>query len=86
MRRRRASAGDNTGGRVAVDVRVRVYPDTAAEARGVVVEDFGELAGSAGAGASVAGRPARPFVGPPLQRDHLGAGAGRPGMPRLDVA
>ena len=47
MKRRRASAGDNTDGGVAVDVRVRVYPGTAAEAGGVVVEDFGELAGQA---------------------------------------
>ena len=47
MKRRDASADDNTDGRVAVDVRVRVYPDTDAEARGVVVEDFGELAGQA---------------------------------------
>ena len=47
MKRRRASAGDNTDGRVAVDVRVRVYPGTDAEAGGVVVEDFGELAGQA---------------------------------------
>jgi hypothetical protein len=47
MKRRRASAGDNFAGRVAVDVRVRVYPGTHAEARGVVVEDFGELAGQA---------------------------------------
>ena len=45
MKRRRAS--DNTDGRVAVDVRVRVYPGTDAEAGGVVVEDFGELAGQA---------------------------------------
>ena len=47
MKRRRASAGDNADGRVAVDVRVRVYPGTDAEAGGVVVEDFGELAGQA---------------------------------------
>jgi hypothetical protein len=47
MKRRRASAGDNNDGRVAVDVRVRVYPDTDAEARGVVVEDFGAIAGQA---------------------------------------
>ena len=47
MKRRDASADDNTDSRVAVDVRVRVYPDTDAEARGVVVEDFGELAGQA---------------------------------------
>ncbi|MFV9633783.1 MULTISPECIES: hypothetical protein [Mycobacterium] len=28
---------------LAVDVRVRVHPDTDAEARGVIVEDFGEM-------------------------------------------
>ena len=32
---------------VAVSMRVRVYPDTEAEARGVVVEDFGEMAAQA---------------------------------------
>ncbi len=32
---------------LAVNMRVRVYPGTAAESRGVVVEDFGELAGYA---------------------------------------
>lgn len=32
---------------VAVDQRVRVFVDTDDEARGVVVEDFGELAGHA---------------------------------------
>ncbi len=32
---------------LAVNVRVRVYPGTNAESRGVVVEDFGELAGQA---------------------------------------
>ena len=30
---------------IAVDRRVRVYPHTEAEARGVIVEDFGETAG-----------------------------------------
>jgi hypothetical protein len=30
---------------MAVDMRVRVYPGTDAECRGVVVEDFGETAG-----------------------------------------
>ncbi|MEO3761034.1 hypothetical protein ABGB19_22465 [Mycobacterium sp. B14F4] len=28
---------------LAVDMRVRVYPDSDAESRGVVVEDFGEM-------------------------------------------
>lgn len=32
---------------VAVDQRVRVFVDTDDEARGVIVEDFGELAGHA---------------------------------------
>jgi hypothetical protein len=40
-------SGQNGGGPVAVDVRVRVYPNTDAEERGVVVEDFGETAGHA---------------------------------------
>jgi len=30
---------------VAVDMRVRVYPGTDAECRGVVVDDFGQTAG-----------------------------------------
>ena len=30
---------------IAVDMRVRVYPDTDAEALGVIVEDFGDAAG-----------------------------------------
>jgi hypothetical protein len=32
---------------VAVNMRVRVYPGTGAESRGVVVEDFGEMAAQA---------------------------------------
>jgi hypothetical protein len=32
---------------LAVNMRVRVYPGSDAESRGVVVEDFGELAGQA---------------------------------------
>ena len=31
---------------IAVDMRVRVYPNTEAEALGVIVEDFGDTAGS----------------------------------------
>jgi hypothetical protein len=38
-------AGDNQGSRVAVDMRVRVYPGTDAECRGTVVDDFGETGG-----------------------------------------
>ena len=42
-----ASAGDTGDSRVAVNVRVRVYPGTAGEVRGTVVEDFGDLAAHA---------------------------------------
>ena len=41
---------DNEGqsdAHLAVNMRVRVYPGTDAESRGVIVEDFGELAGQA---------------------------------------
>jgi hypothetical protein len=39
---------DETGdSRVAVNVRVRVYPGTDGEVAGTVVEDFGDLAGQA---------------------------------------
>ena len=36
-----------TDARLAVNMRVRVYPGTDAESAGVIVEDFGELAGQA---------------------------------------
>ncbi len=36
-----------TGGHLAVNMRVRVYPGTDGESPGVIVEDFGELAGQA---------------------------------------
>jgi len=39
------TAGDTGDSRVAVKVRVRVYPGTDGEVRGIVVEDFGDLAG-----------------------------------------
>ena len=39
--------GGRTDAHLAVNMRVRVYPGTDAECRGVVVEDFGELAGHA---------------------------------------
>ena len=39
------STGDTGDGRVAVNVRVRVYPGSDGEVRGIVVEDFGDLAG-----------------------------------------
>ncbi len=32
---------------LAVDMRVRVYPGTDTESRGVIVDDFGDLAGQA---------------------------------------
>ena len=39
-----ATAGDTGDSRVAMNVRVRVYPGTDGEVRGTVVEDFGDLA------------------------------------------
>ena len=51
MKRRRkdasGTAGDTGDSRVAVNVRVRVYPGTDGEVGGTVVEDFGDLAGQA---------------------------------------
>jgi hypothetical protein len=51
MKRRMKGAGvtaaDSGDGRVAVNVRVRVYPGTDGEVGGTVVEDFGDLAGHA---------------------------------------
>jgi hypothetical protein len=41
------TAGDTGDNRVAVNVRVRVYPGTDGEVGGTVVEDFGDLAGHA---------------------------------------
>jgi len=41
------TAGDTGDSRVAVNVRVRVYPGTDGEVGGTVVEDFGDLAGHA---------------------------------------
>ena len=40
-------AGSTRDSRVAVNVRVRVYPGTDAEVRGTVVEDYGEMVGHA---------------------------------------
>jgi hypothetical protein len=37
------SAKSGTDGQLAVDARVRVYPDSPAESRGVIVEDFGAM-------------------------------------------
>jgi hypothetical protein len=36
-----------TDGHLAVNMRVRIYPGSDAESRGVIVEDFGDLAGQA---------------------------------------
>jgi hypothetical protein len=41
----RETTDANDGAKLAVDRRVRVYPDTDRESRGVVVDDFGEAAG-----------------------------------------
>jgi hypothetical protein len=41
------TAGDTGDSRVAVNVRVCVYPGTDGEVGGTVVEDFGDLAGHA---------------------------------------
>ena len=41
----RGTGGDTGDSRVAVNVRVRVYPGTDGEVGGTVVEDFGDLAG-----------------------------------------
>ena len=46
-KRARELTDENGDPPVAVGVRVRVYPDTDAEDRGVVVEDYGEAAGYA---------------------------------------
>ena len=45
MKGARGAAGDTGESRVAVNVRVRVYPGTDGEVGGTVVEDFGDLAG-----------------------------------------
>ena len=45
MKGARGTAGDTGDSRVAVNVRVRVYPGTDGEVGGTVVEDFGDLAG-----------------------------------------
>ena len=47
MKGARGTAGDTGDRRVAVNVRVRVYPGTDGEVGGTVVEDFGDLAGHA---------------------------------------
>ncbi|OBA93243.1 hypothetical protein A5662_20205 [Mycobacteriaceae bacterium 1482268.1] len=40
------AATDDSGG-VKVDAAVRVYPGTSREARGIVIDDFGEISGEA---------------------------------------
>ena len=46
MSKRNESTGGSTAAEVVtLNTRVRVHPDTPAELRGVVVEDFGESAG-----------------------------------------
>ena len=45
MKSARGTADDTGDSRVAVNVRVRVYPGTDGEVGGTVVEDFGDLAG-----------------------------------------
>ena len=47
MKRRMKDAGGTGDSRLAVNVRVRVYPGTDGEVGGTVVEDFGDLAGQA---------------------------------------
>lgn len=47
MKAATGTAGDTGDSRVAVNVRVRVYPGTDGEVGGTVVEDFGDLAGQA---------------------------------------
>lgn len=54
------TAGDTGDSRVAVNVRVHVYPGTDGEVAGTVVEDFGDLAGQAvDIGENRIARPAR---------------------------
>ena len=45
IKRGREMTDEKDGAELALDRRVRVYPDTDAESRGIVVEDFGETAG-----------------------------------------
>ena len=44
MFKRDKGGSGETDGQLAVNTRVRVHPDTDAESRGVIVEDFGEMA------------------------------------------
>lgn len=46
FKHRRGTSG-GSGTHLAVNMRVRVYPGSNAERRGVVVEDFGEMAAQA---------------------------------------
>jgi len=45
MVKRGEKTGEKDGAQLALDRRVRVYPDTDAESRGIVVDDFGDTAG-----------------------------------------
>ncbi len=47
MFKRVRESSEGPDAQLAVNVRVRVYPGTDAESRGVIVEDFGDLAGQA---------------------------------------
>ena len=47
MLRHGTQSSDGPSAQLAVNTRVRVYPGTDAECRGLLVEDFGELAGQA---------------------------------------
>ncbi len=47
MFRHGRESSDGSRAQLAVNMRVRVYPGTDSEALGVIVEDFGELAGQA---------------------------------------
>jgi hypothetical protein len=40
-------SSDGRSAQLAVNTRVRLYPGTGTESRGVIVEDFGDLAGQA---------------------------------------
>ncbi len=66
-------AGDKDARSVAVDTRVRLYPGTERESRGVVLEDFGEAAGCAvDVGTNHIADPARRWAVP--RNPYLGSG------------
>ena len=47
MFRHGRESSDGRSAQLAVNTRVRLYPGTGTESRGVIVEDFGDLAGQA---------------------------------------